>query len=159
MSEITQLDNSTDNSSAALGLIAQARKSIDIFSHNLDPRVLDTAEIVSAITAFIKISPNSRLRILVGDPTIAVKQGHRFIELSRKLSSFIAIRKTHEDYQETPFEFLIVDGKALLYRPHAEEYKAILNLDARAECNQQLEFFNTVWEISEPASELRQLFI
>ena len=156
---ILKADNSTTNSSATLSLISQARRTIDLFTHNFDPRILDTPEIASAISDFVKVSPNSRLRVLLCDPSLAVKQGHRIIELSRKFSSFISIRQTHEEYLSTPFSFLIADKTALLFRPHANEYNAIVNYDTRHDCRHHLEFFNEVWQRSEPVSEIRQLFI
>jgi len=152
-------DNSRTNTSAALSLVSQARLSIDIFSHNLDPRVLNTTEISDAVKKFIKISPKSQIRILISEPKQVSKNGHCLIELSRKFSSFISIRKTNNDYRSTPYSFLMVDHKALLYRPNANEYLAIVNFSAQFECRQHLEFFNTVWHCSEPASEMRQLFI
>ena len=156
---VLKADNSITISNAALSLLSQARHSVDIFTHDLESRILDTPEIVAAITGFIKISPKSRLKILLCDPSVPVKKGHRFIELSRKLSSFISIRKTHEEYQTKAFCFMIVDGKAMIFRPYADEYSAIINFDAAYESRQHLEFFNEVWELSEPASELRQLYI
>ena len=151
-------ENSKTNSAAALSLISQARRRIDLFTHNLEPLILDTPEIAAAITNFVKISPNSRLRILLCDPAIAVKKGHRLIELSRKFSSFISIRNTNKEYQSRALSLLMVDHKATLFRPHANEYHAIVNYQAGYECRQHLEFFNEVWNRSEPASELRQLF-
>jgi hypothetical protein len=152
-------DTSTTNASAALSLISQARRTIDIFSHNLDPRVLNSTEIADAVKQFIKISPQSKIRILISDPDQPLKQGHRLIELSRKFSSFISIKTTNIDYRSTAYSFLMVDHKALLYRPNANEYIALVNFSAQSECRQYRELFNTVWDNSEPASEIRQLFI
>ncbi len=73
--------------------------------------------------------------------------------------SFISIRQTHAEYISTPFSFLITDETALLFRPHANEYNAIVNYDTRHDCRHHLEFFNEVWQRSEPVSEIRQLFI
>ena len=156
---VLKADTFTTNASAALSLISQARHSIDIFSHDLDPRVLNSTEISDAVKQFIKISPKSKIRILISDPDQPLKRGHCLIELSRKFSSFISIKKTNIDYQSTAYSFLMVDHKALLYRPNANEYLALVNYSAQSECREYREFFNKVWDISEPASELRQLFI
>lgn len=156
---ILKAETSTTNSSAALSLISQARRTIDLFTHNFDPRILDTPEVASAISDFVKVSPNSQMRILLCDPSLVVKQGHRIIELSRRFSSFISIRQTHEEYLSTSSSFLITDKTALLFRPHANEYNAIVNYDTRHDCRQHLEFFNEVWQRSEAVSEIRQLFI
>lgn len=148
-----------ENASAALSLISQARKTIDIFTHDLEPNHLDSTLIAESIRIFIKISPNSKLRILLCDPEIVVKHGHRIVDLSRQFSSFISIRRTNEEHRATAFSLLIVDEKAVLHRPHFTEARGTINFDSRYNCRQHLEFFNHVWDISEPASELRQLFI
>ncbi len=151
--------SASTNTSAALNLISQARRSVEIYTHNLDPRILDNREIAETIISFIKISPHSHLRVLLKDPSFAVKHGHRLIELSRKFSSFISIRKIHNQYLTKPFSFIVVDNRALLYRPHGDLYDAVVNYRAGKESRNQTDFFNEVWERSEPVSEIRQLYI
>lgn len=151
--------HSKDNASAMLSLISQARKTIDLFTHDLSPNLLDSIEITESIKYFIRISRNSHFRILICNPEDIAKRGHRLIELSRQFSSFISIRKTYEEYQSTPFSLLMVDEKAMVYRPDHHEYYGVVNFNTRYECRQQGAFFNTVWELSEPASALRRLFI
>jgi len=156
---VLKANNAKTNASASLSMISQARRSIDIYTATMDPQVLDSAEIADAIIKFVKVSPNSKMRILVADAESINKQGHRLLELSRKFSSFIAIRKINEEYQSTAHSLLIIDKKALIHRPHCDEYHAIVNFNAAYECRQHLEFFNEVWQRSEVASEIRQLFI
>ena len=152
-------ENSKTNAYAVLSLISQARHNIDLFTPDLDPRILNSKKIAQAITHFVKVSPNSRFRILVSDPSIAIKQGHQLIELARRFSSFISIRETNEEYRTTPFNLMMVDSKALIFRPHANEYQAIVDYNASYDCRRHLEFFNLVWERSESSTEMRQLFI
>ena len=156
---VLKAENSRTNASASLNMISQARHTIDLFTNDLDGKVLNSSSIAQAISHFVKISPKSRFRILVSDPTAAIKEGHCLIDLSRKFSSFITIKKTHAEYQNTAFSLLMVDNKALIQRPYATQYHAIVNYKAVYECRQQLEFFNKVWDRSEIASEMRQLFI
>ena len=156
---VLKTESSEGNKSAALSFINQARRQIDLFTHNLDPRIFDDSEITNAVKRFIKISPNSQFRILITDPSYIIKHGHRFIELSRQFSSFIEIRQTHEEYRTTPFNFLNIDNKALLYRPHGTEYYGVVDYNARFESKQQQAFFDTVWARSEAISELKQLYI
>jgi len=154
-----QAKSAKTNTSATLSMIKQARQTVDLFSHNLDPSILDNPEISDAVLAFIKISSNSRLRILLCDPNITIKHGHRLIELSRKFSSFISIRETNEEYKSKPCGFLIVDSRAMIYRPHADEYKAMIDFRSGQESRRNTELFDEIWERSEPVSEIRQLFI
>ncbi|MCP4273042.1 MAG: hypothetical protein GY781_13960 [Gammaproteobacteria bacterium] len=147
------------NTSAVLSMINQARQTVDLFTHNLDPSILDNTEISKAIMDFIKISKNSRLRILICNPNVANQHGHRLIELSRKFSSFISIRETNAEYKSKPCSFLIIDGRAMIYRPHANEYNAMIDFRSGQESRKNTELFNEIWERSEPISKIRQLFI
>lgn len=156
---VLKVETSKSNSEAALSLISQARRHIELFTYNFDPLIYNTTDIAQSISQFVKISPNSQFKILLTDPTLAVKQGHRLIELSRKFSSFISIRKTNQEYHSTAYSFLIIDSKAMLYRPNAQQYYGIVDYHCPLECKNHLEFFNEVWERSEPSSDLRQLFI
>ena len=148
-----------NNQLAYLNMIGQARLTIDLLSRDLDPRILNTDSFSAAIRNFVKVSPNSRFRILLAEPGAVVSHGHCLLELARRFSSFISIRKTNEEHRSHQNNFLIVDRKALIYRPNSHDLEALINYDASSECRQHLEFFNDVWEKSEPASELRQLFI
>ena len=151
--------NAVTNTLAVMSMISQARQNIDLFTRNLDPSILDNNEITEAIMAFIKISSNSRLRILLSDPHSAVQHGHRLIEISRKFSSFVTIRETNEEYKSRPCSFMIVDGRAMIYRPHADAYTAMVHFRAEQESRRNAELFNEIWERSEPVSEIRRLFI
>lgn len=151
--------NAATNISATLSMISQARQRIVLFTHNLDPSILDNNEIAEAVMTFIKISSNSSLQILLSNPYAAVQHGHRLIEMSRKFSSYISIRETNEEYKSKPCNFMIVDGRAMIYRPHADEYTAMVNFRAGQESRRNTELFNEIWERSEPVSEIRQLFI
>ncbi len=147
------------NTSAVLSMINQARQTVDLFTHNLDPSILNNTEIAEAILAFIKISSYSRLRILLCDPKVATQHGHRIIDLSRKFSTFISIRKTHAEYKSKPCSFLIIDERAMIFRPHADEYKSMVDFRSGQESRRNTDLFNEIWDRSEPVSEIRQLFI
>ena len=99
------------------------------------------------------------MRILLKDSSRIVTRGHRWIEMSRKFDSYIKIRKTHDDYQTVPYNFIIVDGRGLIYRPNAESYYAVVDFSAGAECRQHQEFFSEVWEMSSTDPELNRLYL
>ncbi len=145
--------------SAVLSLISQARHSINIFTRNFEPDILDKPEISQSFIDFIKVSANSRLHILLSESSYVVKHGHRLVDLSQKFPSFISICKTHNEYLTKPYSFIIIDNKALFYQPNAELLKATIMFKPGQESRNKTEEFNEIWQRSEPFSELRQLFI
>jgi phosphatidylserine/phosphatidylglycerophosphate/cardiolipin synthase-like enzyme len=153
------LHNSNDNRLAALRLISQAHRTIHVFSRDLEPRVFDDAAITDALSALARRHRSSHVRLLVADVGAPQRSGHRWLELVQKLSSKIDVRVVHDDHQHHPFCFLIADQSGLLYRSNATEYDGEVHFHAPLMCLEKLKFFDEVWQISRPASELRRLFI
>lgn len=153
------LHSSTDNRLAALRLISQAQRHIHLFSRDLDTRVFDDADITNALSALARRHRSSHVRLLVAEVGTAQRNGHRWLELAQRLSSKIDIRVVHEDHQHHPFCFLVADQSGLLYRSNAAEFVGEAHFHAPLRCLEKLKFFDEVWQISRPASELRRLFI
>jgi predicted GNAT family N-acyltransferase len=148
-----------DNYQALLELCYMARYSIEIFTPDLDRRLLSRGAFIQTLKGFIRISPKSRIRVLVSDPTSAIRYDHQLIELSQEFSSYIEIRKTHDDYRHLPYSYILIDGKASLYRPNASEYDAKLSLsDAPAGRKLQTEFME-IWNLSQVVPGIKRLFI
>lgn len=150
---------STDNRHAALALTEQAKRSLHIFTRDLDAPVYDQPPFIQAVSALATRSRYSRILILLQSSERAVKNGHRLIELSRRLSSFIELRKPHHDFREYNQAFLIADEVGLLRRPIADRYDGMLNFKAPLAAREYLDFFTQVWERSEADPDLRQLHI
>ena len=154
-----RLASSADNRHAALALTGQAQRSLHCFTRDLDAPVYDQTPFIQAISALATRSRYSRIQILVQNAERAVKNGHRLIELSRRLSSFIELRKPHHDYHEYNQAFLIADQVGVLRRPIADRYEGTLNFKAPLAAREYCDFFLQVWERSEGDPDLRQLHI
>lgn len=148
-----------DNRKAANALALQASRTLDIFTRDLDPQVLNTADFTAAVTRLALKSKNSVIRILVQDPGRSVRDGHRIIDLSYKLSSFIHIRRPSEDYKDYNKAFIIADGRGLLYRVLADQYEGIVNFNSPYEAREYTAFFSEVWETSDTDPNLRRLHL
>ncbi len=149
--------DSVDNRAAALALVTQARRTIDIFTQDLEPMVYDHQPILDAVRQLALRSRRSRVRVLVKDSRRAVKDGHRLVELARHLSSFVEIRKAHEDVKDAADTFLIADGIGTLHRTLATSYEGTLNFRAPLHARRLEQWFTEVWERSTPDPELRRL--
>lgn len=153
------LTSSSDNRHAALALVLQAKRSVQIFSRDLDAPVYDQTPFIQTLTTLATRSRHTRILILVQNTERVVVEGHRLVELSRRLSSFIEIRKPHSDFREYNQALLIADGVGMLRRPIADRYQGTLNFKAPLAAREYSEFFTQVWERSAPDPNLRQLHI
>jgi hypothetical protein len=104
-------------------------------------------------------SDHSHIKVLLQNNKKVQQEGHRFIELWRRLTSKIEIRKPPADYIGNTDNFLVADDTGFLHRKVYTEYEATVDFNARFEANRLCMFFNDVWEQSEPDSELRSLHI
>ncbi|HKJ10589.1 MAG TPA: hypothetical protein VKA76_15990 [Gammaproteobacteria bacterium] len=153
------LAGSADNREAALSLVTQARRTLDIFTQDLEPMVYDHQPVLDAVRQLALRSRHSRIRVLVKDSHRAVKDGHRLVELARHLSSFIEIRKAHEDARDAAEAFLIADGIGTLHRTLASRFEGTVNFRAPLHARRLAQWFTEVWERSAPDPELRRLHL
>ena len=87
------VESSAEIRQASVALVAQSRRTIEIISRHLDPRVYDNPEFIGALQRFILDSVRARVHIIVMDSRPILTAGHRLVNLAQHLSSFIEIRK------------------------------------------------------------------
>jgi len=154
-----ELDSKDNHYAATVAILSQASRSINLFSHDLDPNILNTREIMDLFKRLAIKDRHSYVKILVNDSRKLVLNGHHLVELSRQLSSHIEIRKTPKELIDHPETFLIVDETALVYRNHYDRYEGFVNLNDRQRCRHLMEFFKHTWEKSTADPELKRLHI
>lgn len=155
--EYRELTDRNGNREAAIQLAGQARRSLAVFTRDLEPAVYDTNEFLSAVQQLALRSRYSRIRIVVVDPTLAIKDGHRFIELARRLSSYIKIRRPSPDHAKLADAYLVADDTGVLYRPLASRYEGFADPHDPFEARARLRNFDDIWEQAEPEPEFHRL--
>ena len=153
------LDSRADNYRVFLQMLQQAGNSIDIFSPHLDHKLYDTGEIIDRLQTLIRHNQHARIRLLLRDPRRLITYGHRIIELSRCLSSYIEIRQLAETCHEHIESFSLFDQRGILYRPNAEQFAGWFSFNAPIRVKSETVFFNEAWNISLPCHETRRLYL
>ncbi|HEX7029497.1 MAG TPA: hypothetical protein VF254_02785 [Gammaproteobacteria bacterium] len=154
-----ELATAADNRAAALEIARLARRQLSIFSRDLEPQAFDTAEFLDAVKNLALSGSKASVRILLIDATRATKDGHRLVELARRLSSFVEIRKPHRDYLDMAEAFMIADERGLLYRALATRWEGVVDPDDPLQARERLKLFNDIWQRSHSDPETRQLRI
>jgi hypothetical protein len=159
--EVIRLDTAAENRDAAISLAKQARFSLDIFSRDLDPRVLDNAEFERCVFKLAKAHRSTDIRILVHDSSMAVSQGHCLIRLAQQLTSSVHIHNPAREHKDALSTFIIADGVGLLHRPQStsRNYEASVNFMSPQRAGELRDLFNEMWERSTPDSQIRRLYI
>ena len=154
-----ELDTSSGNYDLTLKMLSQASRSIDIFSQKLNSAIYNHREIIEQFKSCLLGSQHSRMRILIASPEALVNNRHQIIDLAQRLSSKLEIRHTHDDYRGDSQAFLIVDGRAIIRRPHGNRYEGIANFNNPGQAKELTHYFDEVWNHSTQSPELKRLHI
>ncbi|MCP3867521.1 MAG: acyltransferase [Gammaproteobacteria bacterium] len=146
-----------DFKGAVRGMSAQAGRQLDIFTFDLDPPLYGDTSFVEAAKKLVLSSPHSRIRILLQNNERSQKDGHRLVDLMRRLPSRIEIRRTHPDYLDHGENFMVVDSTGYIKRTQHGRYEGEADYNNPRTSGNYLELFNSIWVRSEQDSALRRL--
>ena len=129
-----------------------------ILAPNLDPGLLNRRAVLSALSQFVRVSPNSRIRVLFADGADAVRQGHQLITCSRRFPSYMSIRRLPEEHRGLRPSWVLVDELALFWRRDFSRLdNAWINWRDVRSAPKLCRDFDDWWELSQPEPEFRQL--
>lgn len=137
----------------------QAKHYLDIFTYDLDKPVYDQLEFLDAVKRLALECRGIGIRILLQDSERARREGHRLIDLSRRLTSKMEIRRPHADYIDHPENFIIADRIGYIRRRGIGRHEGEANFYHPIEARLLTDFFSEVWERSEQESSLRRLYL
>jgi hypothetical protein len=145
--------------SHALALIQQARRSLCLYSPDLEPWLYDQRAIAEACRQFLRAHPRNRLRILLRDSRRAVGDGHVLLRLARQYTSNCEIRRAHPDYPAEDLAYLLVDDCGLLIRPVPTQPAGQAHYQARVQVRQLQHQFDQSWNTSLIDPDLRSFVL
>ncbi|MDJ0906041.1 MAG: hypothetical protein QNI96_08490 [Woeseiaceae bacterium] len=144
---------------AVIEVAREAKRKVSIFTHDLEPGIYDDPEFLEIIKRLILSQTYSRIRVLIADPTRAVKTGNNFVHLGRRLNTYIEFRHVREDLRTHAESFCIADETALVYRLQASRWEGIADTYEPAVSKLYGKMFDEIWLASEVETEFRQLGI
>ena len=106
----------------ALALLQQARFSLSLYTPDLEAWLYSHSSVQDACTKKLLASPKNRLRILVRDVGKPVRQRHRMLNLARRITSNLHIRRVNPDQPCDESAYLLADDRGLLLREQPEQY-------------------------------------
>lgn len=145
--------------SHALALIRQARRSLCLYTPDLEPWLYDQRSIAAACRQFLRAHPRNRLRILLGDSRRAVGDGHALLRLARQHTSNCEIRRPHPDHPAADCAYLLVDDCGLLLRPTLQLTSGQAHYQARVRVRQLQRQFEQSWNTSQTDPDLRSFLL
>ena len=144
---------------AVIDVAREARRRVSIFTHDLEPGIYDDPDFLEVIKHLVLSQTYARIRVLIADPTRAIKNGNAFVQLGRRLNTYIEFRHVREDLRTHPEAFCMADETALVYRKNAQRWEGIADTYEPAVCKTYGATFDEIWQASEVELEFRQLGI
>lgn len=142
---------------AACELAQIARLQLNILTYAFEREVYGHPDFVRVVQTLATQNKMARIRILIHSPEWAGRTGHRLVELSRRLTSFIELRELNEQDKQLTSEVLIADERAVLFRESVDDANARFQADAPQSARPWLRRFGGLWAGAEPVQGLRQL--
>jgi len=158
-SECIQIDSRQHNQDAVLRLSSSAQDHIVIISRLLDPTVYSNEAFSHAASRLVQRAKHTSIKILVHNTGPMVKNGHRALELSQRLSSKIEIRTICSDYSQFNQGFLVADSIGYIHNLRSDLYVAEVNFNHIEKSMELMEKFNSIWELSAQDASVRKLCI
>ena len=140
-------------------LAEQAQRGLMLLTLDLEPAIFDQQPFLNAISKLARQHQDACFRILILDSQRTLQNGHRLIELSRRLSPNIQFRRPPPEYQNTGKTFMVCDDAGYFYQPLASRYEGTANFNNPGEVARLKIYFMELWDRSEPDSEMRVLHV
>lgn len=142
---------------AAIRVTAKANRSVSIFTHDLEPGIYDNIDYLEVIKKLILSKAYARVRVLIANPSRAIKNGNRLVHLGRRLNSYIEFRHVAPEYGGKSEAYCIADDVAVVYRLQAARWEGMADTFEPPVARLYLGTFDEIWHASENTAELRRL--
>ncbi len=139
-------------------LAAQARHHLAIFSFDGDPALLDRPTLLSEVRRVAMSGRGATVRILLRDTTRMARDGHRLLELARRLPSFVEIRRVDVDESGLDDDaFALDDVGGVYWQPRADGAHSEVSLHDPQRSAALATRFEHHWQRAQPDPGLRRL--
>jgi predicted GNAT family N-acyltransferase len=143
---------------ATIGIVAGARRTLRIYTRELDPGLLDSADAVAALRRHA--THGGEVRILLQDPDAPRRALAPLIALSQRLPSAFSFRAVDDPVDLAyPSAYLVNDVDGWYFRPLGHRLDGETRFDGGGKARELRNAFDPVWERSRPCTEFRALGI
>lgn len=140
-------------------MISQSRRTVRIFSDNLEPRIYSHEAICQPLASMVSQSRRAKVEILIQDIEAVIKADHAMVKLMRHLSSYVEIRITAQEHSQYDQAFALIDDCGYYHRRPQDSRDFEVCYNGRLKVRDLANEFKAMWEQSRRATKLLQLHI
>jgi len=133
------------------------RRELAVVSRHLDRRVFEDDAVVEAFKRVATRGRGARIRLIVTDVAPLVRDGHRLVDLSRRVSSHMHLRVPGRAHRRINESWLLADTTGYMRLPLADRYEGSVDFDDRRTHRDLIERFDEMWEAGREDPNLRRL--
>ncbi len=148
-----------DRAAIALDLAGQATRQLRLYSPQLDHALFDNDTFAAALSELARRHRQSEVRLLVRDIRPLVERGHRLVELARRLSSSVHIRRLDDRVDDGGESYLIADLRGVLCFDNREPESGWADYNNQPLAESFRDRFDQLWERAEESADLRALHL
>lgn len=134
-------------------LIPRTQRAIRVFDRVLS-RAYNSPQRIGALGCFLRASPLNRLLIVLHEPDSLGRDCPRLLELLRRHSPALRIRRTLGPARQVYDPFVVFDASHYVHRFHYQHLRAAQGTNDLAGAQLLLDRFGEIWEASAPAIAL-----
>ena len=157
--QLIQLRSESDFRNVILNMAGQAIRSIRIYSPLLSHDLFDHNNLMTICSELARRNKYTKIEILVFNPHRMIKNGHALLDITRKLPTSIRIKIVDPEMRQQYHEYVLVDGKGVIYRAEHDTYAGTAQFHDITGCNHLDRQFTASWESGLTDPNLRQLSI
>ena len=140
---------------AVAEIAKHAHRSLSIYTPNLEPLLYDQDCFLEPLKRLVLARGHARLRVLISDPARVTREGNRFMQMARRLTSFIELRNVPPEFRDNPASFIIADTTAIAYRQQRTRWDGIVDFNDQQVVKRYLAYFDEIWAVSLIQPEMR----
>jgi hypothetical protein len=149
------LSTKDETRAAIVEVASQANRGLAILTPDLEPDIYDHDDFLEMLKRFVLARSFARIRVLITDPQRALKTGNRFVEMGRRLNSYIEFRNLKHAPRNHNEAFCIADDVAVVYRARSESWDGMSDTYEPAVAKKYLVMFDELWNANGTEAELR----
>jgi len=144
---------------AVVTVTGLANRGLAILTPDLEAEIYDHDDFLESLKRFVLARSFARVRVLISDPARTLKNGNRFVDIGRRLNSYIEFRDLKPEFRHHSDAFCIADDQAIVYRARSDTWGGMLGTHEPGVARHYLDIFDSLWHACEVNAELRQLSV
>jgi hypothetical protein len=134
--------------SAIVDIVSRASRTLAILTPDLEPEIYEHVDFLDTLKRFVLARSFARIRVLITQPERTMKSGNQFVQVGRRLNSYIEFRSLASRLRPVNEAYCITDAKALVYRADYSTSEGMVDTFAPEIAKLYLTQFEKLWEAS-----------